>query len=829
MKTLIGYLKEIPEYFNGILSQLHELSAADLTLEECEALVTRKKEAEELIELIGTEDRYRTFQAIVYEPEEETSSLWLANIERVIGECYQGDGPEVSVASHQLGQLMKSLQRSAKARRSLIGLIRWELFSKDKIFITRVLLANQLKSNKAGLLRLERKLDNRLNLEHNISKLRKKKWLTNIPEEYNLSAFQHWTQDFQRAIKAKEIYHSIRGLKNMADPSRLRWEEFQSRMGLLFKLFEEIPLRKAIWLNYFTLNQLTLLTQPNPPVEELAATLKNDFDALVEFDRQNELLTPDEKNIIKKLIQAAGTWDYPPLEELFLNSWCLAWIEHTETKHPVLSIVSSGKLHLLEAELREQIAVKQEISNEILLLRAREAVADNLEFNRLNNLVTYRDLYHQVTKKKRIWPLRKIVSEFEDELFRIVPCWLVSPESVSTIFPMREMADLVIFDEASQCFAERGIPAMYRAKQVVVAGDDQQLRPSDLYQARWQDEESDHPDLEIDSLLELCKRYLLSVDLRSHYRSQSLALIDFSNQHFYEGRLQLLPDRNAANRPEPPIEYIKLSGMWNDNTNHAEAEQIVELVMGLIRDHPRKSVGIVTFNAPQQYLILDLLEERSASMGRILPESLFVKNIENVQGDEKDIVIFSIAYAPDKKGKLAVQFGSLNQQGGENRLNVAITRAREKIIVVTSIWPDELHVEDTTHQGPKLLKAYLQYALGVSQNNFTPFVSSETAHSSQWYLKRKIKSLGLSKYASAALEINHFPFADLTMLQNDQYAGIILTDDDNYFKSLSAKERHATLPELLEQKNWKYLCQYSRHYWQDAEKFINEVGKFVTP
>ncbi len=421
------------------------------------------------------------------------------------------------------------------------------------------------------------------------------------------------------------------------------------------------------------------------------------------------------------------------------------------------------------------------------------------------------------------------MNEFEDELFRVMPCWLVSPESVSTIFPMKEMFDLVIFDEASQCFAERGIPAMYRAKQVVVAGDDQQLRPNDLYQARWLEEEPDHPDLEIDSLLELCTRYLLTVDLRCHYRSQSLPLIDFSNQHFYQGRLQLLPDRNAVNRPEPPIEYIKVSGTWSDNTNLVEAEKIVELVMGLIRDHPRKSVGIVTFNSSQQSLILDLLEEKSAAMGRILPESLFSKNIENVQGDEKDIIIFSIAYAPDKKGKLSVQFGSLNQQGGENRLNVAITRAREKIIVVTSILPHELQVADTAHRGPKLLKDYLQYAQDVSQNNFKPFASSETTHSLQWYLKRKIKEFGQSKFSSATIEVNHFPFADVTVLLSDQYAGIILTDDENYFKSLSVKERHASLPELLEQKNWKYLSQYSRHYWQDADKFINEIGRFVAP
>ncbi len=826
-QTLQRHLKEIPLFFESILKQLKDLSGADLTWEECEALFSKKQEADHLIELLGCEERFKLLQSMTNETDEETSSLWLSNIERVVAECFQEEGPEISVALHQLGQFQEALTRSMKARRNLVGLIRWELFSKDKIFITRTLVANGLKSNKDGFRTLEKKLDNRLNLQHNLSKLRAKKWLIRIPEGYSNAEFQYWFQDQQRAMKAKVLYHSIRGLKNIADPSRLSWDEFHNRFQTLFKLLEEVPLKKILWFNYFTPTQLTVLTQQDGQPAELATILKSDFDALVEFDRQKESLTPDEKNIVQRLYSATEGWDYPQLEKLFLNSLCLAWIEHIETKYPVLSIVSSGKLQLLETELREKIQEKQKISNEILLLRARERVTDDLEFNRLNNLVTYRDLYHQATKKKRVWPLRKVVSEFEDELFRVIPCWLVSPESVSAIFPMREMFDLVVFDEASQCFAERGIPAMYRGKQVVVAGDDQQLRPSDLYQVRWQEEDTDDPDQEVNSLLELCNRYLSTVDLRSHYRSQSLPLIDFSNQHFYQGRLQLLPDRNAVNRAEPPIEYLKLSGTWTENTNRVEAEKIVELVLDLIKIDPKKSIGVITFNAPQQNLIMDLLEEKTAGQFSI-PETLFIKNIENVQGDEKDIILFSIAYAPDKKGKLNVQFGSLNQAGGENRLNVAVTRAREKIVVVTSIWPEELNVEDTVNRGPKLLKSYLNYARNVSQGSFSPFVPSSTDHSNSWYLKRKIRTLAEGKFSKAEIAEDRFPFADLTILHDRQYMGIILTDDNNYCKSLSSKERHASLPELLEQKNWKYVGQYSRNYWLDPDKFLNDVGKFVT-
>lgn len=823
-KTLSGFLQEIPMTAEVLLGKLREFSTASLTWEDCETLINWKAEADALLELLGNADRFKSLQGMIHETEEETSSLWLSNIERVIGECYQDDGPEVSVPSHQLGHLQKALQRSMMARRSLIGLVRWELFSKDKIFITRVLIANGLRSNKSGLQALERKLDNRLNLEHNLSKLRSKKWLADVPDSYILSAIQHWTQDAQRVIKAKELYFTIRGLKNIADPAKVHWEGFSTRIRTIFRLFEEIPLRKAIWLNYFTQSQIVALTQPGPAATNMAGTLKNDFDALVEFDRQQESLSPDERHIILKLFASSQSWNHTQLEQLFLNSWCLAWIEHIETKNPILRIVSSGKLDLLEASLREQIHSKQQASDEILLLRAREQICDNLEFNRLNNLVTFRDLHHQVTKKKRIWPLRKVVGEFEDELFRLIPCWLVSPETVSTIFPMKEMFDLVIFDEASQCFAERGIPAMYRARQVAVAGDDQQLRPSDLYQVRWQEEEIDHPDQELDSLLELCSRYLLTVSLRSHYRSQALPLIDFSNKHFYQGSLQMIPNRTIVNRKEPSIEYIRLSGTWADNTNLAEGRKVVELVSDLSLNDAGKSIGIVTFNAPQQSLILDLLEEGNIR----LPESFFIKNIENVQGDEKDIIIFSIAYAPDKRGKLNVQFGSLNQQGGENRLNVAVTRARERVIVVTSLWPEELQVEGTVNRGPKLLKEYLSYARTVSEGSFVPFVPPEFQHGPNWYLKKRIAAVTRSKFADSRVSENLFPLADLTVINREQFAGIILTDDNNYYNSLSAKERHAFLPELLEQKNWKYQGQFSRNYWYDEDKFVNEIGKFVT-
>lgn len=828
MKSLQSLLREVPSYAQAIFQKLKDQLNAELSWSECEALLEKKNAVEEIMQLIGEESRFPYFSQMILEPEEETSSLWLSNIERVVAACYADEGPELSVPLSQLGQFQEALRRSMKARKSLFGLIRWELFSRDKYLIQRTLVGNGLKNDKTGFRKLEQKLDSRLNLEHNLSKLKSKKWLLSVPDSYQLSAIQHWFQDQHRAIHAKIVFGTIRGLKNIVDPQKISWTEFSSRLESLYKILGPIEQDKTAWLRYLTVAQIQSIWSNHDMADQLLQILRTDFDKLVEYDKLKEALTSDERNIIAKLNEVSQANGESSIQPLFLNSLCLAWIEHIELKFPVLRMVSSGKLGLLESEFRELLVEKQKISNEILLLRARENVTADLEFNRLNNRVTYRDLYHQVIKKKRVWPVRKVIQEFKDELFQLIPCWLASPESVSAMFPMEEMFDLVIFDEASQCFTERGIPAMYRGKQVVVAGDNQQLRPSDLYQVRWQEEDKEDPDLEAESLLELCDRYLMKTDLRSHYRSKSMPLIDFSNQHFYQGRLKLLPDRNAINLHEPPIQYLKLEGCWENNANKIEADEIVRMVMDLIRKDPKKEIGIVTFNAQQQMLILDLLEEKASAEQVSLPETLFVKNIENVQGDEKDIIIFSIGYAPDTKGKLSVQFGSLNQVGGENRLNVAITRAREKIIVVTSIWPDELHTEDTKNEGPKLLKKYLQYARGVSQGKFTPYKGSIPGHSANWYLKAKVKQWGDKMYPLFPVSADSLPLYDLTVQAGEFYQGVILTDDELYYQSISVKDRHAYIPALLEEKNWKYLAIYSRNAWQDPDKFFNEVAKFVT-
>ena len=209
-----------------------------------------------------------------------------------------------------------------------------------------------------------------------------------------------------------------------------------------------------------------------------------------------------------------------------------------------------------------------------------------------------------------------------------------------------------------------------------------------------------------------------------------------------------------------------------------------------------------------------------------IPENMFIKNIENVQGDEKDVIIFSIGYAPDRNNKMNMQFGSLNIEGGENRLNVAVTRAREKVYVVSSIHPTQLKVEGSKNEGPKLLKKYLEYALSISAGDLQTPPEKEISFQPEWYLKHHLISWELPELSAFILN-EQLPFADLSVKKFEEYKGLIMTDDDLYYGSVSAKQAHAYWPFIMSKKSWPYTKFHSREYWLDKESSREKLVKFL--
>ncbi len=827
LKKMREYVLKIPQIRAEIATSSLKIVGNEIDLDDGASIYKNRESIIEMLSLLKDDNVFQHFKHMAPFPNKETDSLWLSNTERTLMDCYRGVGPEISQDIKELGRLQEALHKSMQTRKNIFKWIRWKLFSKEKILISRMLVANGLRSNKKGFKILVEKVDNRLNLEHNITKLRGKEWLKSFPESLLKIDLQNWFYYQRRALNAKIIFSSLRSFERNFNMQKITTNKFQDQVNGLLEVMRIVYEKKGEWLEYLTDKQINQIATDEQFASEAEKSLTKDFDSLVDYDAIQSTLKEHEKAVFTKLKDEIEEINEESIARVLQNSLRLAWIDHIETKYPILTSVSSLKFEKFEAELQEAVAEKLQISNDILLLKARERTYHDLEFNRLNNLVTYRDLNHQVTKKRRIWPVRKLINHFHDEVFDLIPCWMVSPEAASAVFPMNEVFDLVIFDEASQCFAERGLPAMYRGKQIVVTGDDKQLKPNDLYRVRWEDEnEDDLPELDVDSLLNLAKQHLMQVQLRGHYRSKSLDLINFSNHHFYGNKLRLLPDFHDINIDESAIKYLKVDGIWERGTNFIESETIVKLIFDILKKDPQKEIGVVTFNSFQQSLIMDMVEEHSINKSLRIPDNFFIKNIENVQGDEKDIIIFSIGYAPDSKNKMNMQFGSLNAEGGENRLNVAVTRAREKVIVVSSIHPSQLKVDDSKNQGPKLFKKYLEYALAISDGTAQAQPEKIRAFHPDWYLKSRLASWKIPELSAFNLN-EDLPFADLTVKKINEYKGLIMTDDDLYFESISAKQAHAFWPFIITKKNWPYTNFHSREFWLDKENSRDKLLKFL--
>lgn len=341
--------------------------------------------------------------------------------------------------------------------------------------------------------------------------------------------------------------------------------------------------------------------------------------------------------------------------------------------------------------------------------------------------------------------LRQVIAlgsrvEGGDPLFDLCPVWMASPETVAQLFPRQPIFDVVIFDEASQCRLEEGLPVLTRAKRVVIAGDPQQLPPTRFFEsavAESADEEIESDQQlfetrqgEIEDLLAAALNLEIQQSyLDVHYRSRNSDLIQFSNEHFYSSRLQPIPAHPSNRAPFAPITLYRADGTYEKRANEREAEQVCQIVADLLKRSDPPSIGIACFNLPQRDLIVERLDEMAiddatfarrlaaarAREGSGAPEALFVKNLENVQGDERDHIIISTTYGPDPAGRFYRRFGPVGRPGGGRRLNVLVTRARQEVHLVTSVSATAYRTlppvpAGQAPSGAWLLFAYLAYA-----------------------------------------------------------------------------------------------------------------------
>ena len=502
--------------------------------------------------------------------------------------------------------------------------------------------------------------------------------------------------------------------------------------------------------------------------------------------------------------------------------------------------------------IERSIAEKQKLSRQ----RVAGVLAENLKY--ITTSKRKGEISRSIESRRRP-SVAKFVKKFDFEIFKAIKIWLMTPEAVSEILPQQNgLFDLLIFDEASQLYIEKGIPSIIRTKKVVIAGDHKQLRPSSLGDGRYDmdvdllDEDAEiSAALEEESLLDLARFRYPDILLNTHYRSKYEELIDFSNYAFYKGRLFVAPNTDMPEKP--PIEvHLVDDAVWEGRANRKEAEQVVALLREFFETRKNnETIGIIAFNASQRDMIYDVIDEESVkdpAFGTTVRQEMarkdngedtgfFVKNIESVQGDERDVIVFSIGYAKNKKGKLMHNFGWLNQKGGENRLNVAISRAKQKVHIVTSFRPAELSLDDAKNDGPKILKKYLEYAFAISNGNkeeaemllrsFGETYGIMPAAFETEYAQKVAEALRAKGYEiDTQVGIGGYRI-DIAVRKEGKYVLGIECDGKLYSTSSSARERDYHRQKYLESRGWKIMRMWSMDWWRDPEQQIHKICMIV--
>ncbi|MEM9353660.1 MAG: DUF3320 domain-containing protein [Planctomycetota bacterium] len=453
-------------------------------------------------------------------------------------------------------------------------------------------------------------------------------------------------------------------------------------------------------------------------------------------------------------------------------------------------------------------------------------------------------LRHQMGLKRPSKSIREVVSGMPESFGKLAPCLLMSPLSIAQYLPADQAQfDVVVFDEASQIATWDAIGAIARGKQTIIVGDPKQLPPTNFFgkaDADEENEELDDYEKDLESILDEAQASgLPTLQLNWHYRSRHESLITFSNWNYYGNELVTFP---AAESEDRGVSLTHVEGGVYDRgksrTNRAEAEAIAaDLIQRMKRcltrpEDERLTYGVVTFNSQQQSLIQDLLDEALRETpalewffadDRIEPTA--VKNLENVQGDERDVMYFSITFGKDTAGKFPVDFGAINRDGGERRLNVAVTRARQTLLVYASFLPDELRAERSQARGVHDLKAFLEYAhrgpvaiaartegsVGGYDSPFEEAVA-EALSSRGWRLEPQV---GVSGFR-----------IDLGVFHPDlpgAYLAGVECDGATYHRSAAARDRDKTRQLVLENLGWTILRVWSPDWWYDSESAVEAV------
>lgn len=432
--------------------------------------------------------------------------------------------------------------------------------------------------------------------------------------------------------------------------------------------------------------------------------------------------------------------------------------------------------------------------------------------------------------------IRTLFEQIPHILTRLCPCMLMSPISAAQYLKAEnDLFDIVIFDEASQLPTCKAVGVLARGKNAVIVGDPNQMPPTSFFAGNMVDE--DNLDIEdLDSILDDCLALgMPSAYLHWHYRSRHESLIAFSNQEFYENSMLTFP---SVNDREKRVSLVKTDGYFDrgkGRVNEGEAKAIVAEIRRRYEDPKltNQTIGVITFNISQQTLIEDLLQEeyqrdeafdKWANDGE---EAMFVKNLENVQGDERDVILFSIAFGPDEEGKLSLNFGPLNKNGGWKRLNVAVSRARAEMVVFTTMTADMIDLRRTKSKGVESLKDFLEF---VEKGQLQGEYVETRVQKDQGIMEHICQSIldGGYQYQKA---VGHSKFkVDIAVMNPynpKEYLLGIMLDGETYRQSSNTKDREVAQISILNGLGWELHRIWTMDWWDNREKELSKLMQIL--
>ncbi|MEY9441694.1 DUF4011 domain-containing protein [Bradyrhizobium elkanii] len=448
---------------------------------------------------------------------------------------------------------------------------------------------------------------------------------------------------------------------------------------------------------------------------------------------------------------------------------------------------------------------------------------------------------NEISKKQRFIPVRDLTQRAGEALIELKPCWMMSPLAVAQYVPKGSIQfDLCIIDEASQMPPESAIGALLRCSQAVVVGDTNQLPPSSFFKTVIDDEEADEDEAVLnESVLEMANcSFRPARRLRWHYRSRHSGLIKFSNRLVYDDSLIVFPSPTEA-IAHMGVEFRNVKGRYKAGTNPVEAKAMIESIIEFMQTDPGRSLGVVTLNQKQRDLIIEEFEYAIANNRSVQKymdtwkerndglEEFFIKNLENVQGDERDVIFIGTVYGAEEPGARVMQrFGPINGLAGKRRLNVLFTRAKQKIVTFSSMTAADIEAEEDRNPGAHMLKRWLEYsASGVLDSG--EITEREPDSDFELFVVAQIKAMGCTPVPQVGVAGY---FVDIGVRHPDWPHGFVLgveCDGASYHSAKSARDRDRLRQEILEGLGWRlhriWSTDWFNHPRQEAEKLRKAI------